>query len=199
MDRALGVAGADTHKDSITFAIIDSTGADVALRSFEVTSEGVVEIITWLHDADVKVQRVGIEGSAGWGLPVSKALVAAGFDVREVNPARTSDRRRRRRRQKTDSEDALAVAREVLADAGLPPAAAAQPVSAAHAEISVVAERRRTLIRRRQRLLNEAVDRLRPSCPSCRSTCVPSSAAALSAPAYAGWRLSTPRASSWSG
>lgn len=48
------------------------------------------------------------------------------------------------------------MAREVLADAGLPPATAAQPVSAAHTEISVVAERRRTLIRRRQRLLNEA-------------------------------------------
>jgi len=156
MDQAWGVAGADTHKDSITFAIIDSTGADVSLRSFEVTSKGVVEIIEWLRGTKVTVARVGIEGSAGWGLPVSKALVAAGFDVREVNPARTSDRRRRRRRQKTDSEDALAIAREVLADPGLPPAAAAQPVSAAHREISVVAERRRTLIRRRQRLLNEA-------------------------------------------
>jgi transposase len=156
MDQAWGVAGADTHKDSITFAIIDSTGADVALRSFEVTSNGVVDIIEWLRSSKVTVARVGIEGSAGWGLPMSKALVAAGFDVREVNPARTSDRRRRRRRQKTDNEDALAIAREVLADAGLPPAAAAQPLSVAHTEISVVAERRRTLIRRRQRLLNEA-------------------------------------------
>lgn len=156
MEQAWGVAGADTHKDSITFAIIDSTGADVALRSFEVTTVGVAEVISWLHSSTVKVTRVGIEGSAGWGLPVSKALVAAGFDVREVNPARTSDRRRRRRRQKTDSEDALAVAREVLADAGLPPAAAARPASAAHTEIALVAERRRTLIRRRQRLLNEA-------------------------------------------
>ena len=88
MDQAWGVVGADTHKDSITFAMIDSTGADVALRSFQVTSEGVAEIIAWLRHSNVKVTRVGIEGSAGWGLPVSKALVAAGFDVREVNPAR---------------------------------------------------------------------------------------------------------------
>ncbi len=156
MDKGWGVAGADTHKDSITFAVIDSTGAEVGLQSFDVTSEGVAEIIAWLHGLAIDVARVGIEGSAGWGLPVSKALVAVGFDVREVNPARTSDRRRRRRRQKTDREDALAVAREVFADGGLPPAAAARPVSAAHTEIAVVAERRRTLIRRRQRLLNEA-------------------------------------------
>ena len=71
-------------------------------------------------------------------------------------PARTSDRRRRRRRPKTDREDALAIAREVLADEGLPPAAAARPISAAHTEIAIVCQRRRTLIRRRQRLLNEA-------------------------------------------
>lgn len=156
MDRGWGVAGADTHKDSITFAVVDATGADVEVASFDVTTEGVLEIVRWLRGLGVEITRVGIEGSAGWGLPVSKALVAAGFDVREVNPSRTSDRRRRRRRQKTDREDAIAVAREVLADTTLPPAAAAQPVSDAHTEVAVVAERRRTLIRRRQRLLNEA-------------------------------------------
>ena len=156
MDGSWGVAGADTHKHSITLAVIDSTGGDVGVSSFEVTTEGVAEIIRWLRGLRVDVRRVGIEGSAGWGLPVSKALVAAGFDVREVNPSRTSDRRRRRRRQKTDREDALAVAREVLADPSLPPAAAARPVSEAHTEIAVITERRRSLIRRRQRLLNEA-------------------------------------------
>lgn len=156
MDRSWGVAGADTHKHSITFAVLDSTGGDVGVSSFAVTTEGVAEIIGWLRGLHVDVRRVGIEGSGGWGLPVSKALVAAGFDVREVNPSRTSDRRRRRRRQKTDREDALAVAREVLADPSLPPAAAAQPVSEAHTEITVITERRRSLIRRRQRLLNEA-------------------------------------------
>ncbi len=122
MDRGWGVAGADTHKESITFAVVDATGADVDVASFDVTTEGVGEIIRWLRGLSVEIARVGIEGSAGWGLPVSKALVVAGFDVREVNPSRTSDRRRRRRRQKTDREDAMAVAREVLADPSLPPA-----------------------------------------------------------------------------
>jgi hypothetical protein len=58
--------------------------------------------------------------------------------------------------KKTDREDALAIAREVLADNRLPPAVSATPVSAAHAGIAVVCERRRSLVRRRQRALNEA-------------------------------------------
>ncbi len=44
----------------------------------------------------------------------------------------------------------------MLAEEGLPPAISASPTSPAHAEIAVVCERRRSLIRRRQRVLNEA-------------------------------------------
>src|SRR5438128_1222703 len=80
----------------------------------------------------------------------------AGYEIREVPPARTSERRRRRRRPKTDRDDALAIAREVLADDRLPPAVVTLSRSVAHAELAVVAERRGSLIRRRQRLLNEA-------------------------------------------
>lgn len=156
MENRWGVAGADAHKHSITVAVLDRTGGEVDVATFAVTSDGVADLLTWLRSRPVEVARIGIEGSAGWGLPVAEFLVEAGLDVREVNPARTSDRRRRRRRPKTDREDALAIAREVLADEALPPAAAAMPVSDAHAEITAVCERRRSLMRRRQRLLNEA-------------------------------------------
>jgi transposase len=156
MNNRWGVAGADAHKHSITIAVLDSTGGVVDEATFDITSEGVVELMDWLQGLPVEIARVGIEGSAGWGLPVAEFLVRAGVDVREVNPARTSDRRRRRRRPKTDREDARAIAREVLADEALPPAVAAMPISDAHVEITVVCERRRSLVRRRQRLLNEA-------------------------------------------
>jgi transposase len=156
MDNPWGVAGADAHKNSITIAVLDSTGGKVDEATFDITADGMLELLDWLQSLPIEVTRVGIEGSAGWGLPVAEFLVRAGVDVREVNPARTSDRRRRRRRPKTDREDALAIAREVLADEALPPAAAAMPVSDAHVEITAVCERRRSLIRRRQRLLNEA-------------------------------------------
>lgn len=156
MDQRWAVAGGDAHKHTITFAVLDSTGGEVDVATFSVDPAGMVELLGWLDQLDVVVTRIGIEGSASWGRPATEFLTQAGFDVREVNPARTSDRRRRRRRPKTDREDALAVAREVLADDKLPPALSASPVSEAHAEISVVCERRRSLIRRRQRALNEA-------------------------------------------
>lgn len=156
MHQRTAVVGADAHKHTITFAVLDSTGGEVDVTTFGVDPEGMVELLGWLDGLDVVVSRIGIEGSASWGRPVTEFLTQAGFDVREVNPARTSDRRRRRRRPKTDREDALAVAREVLADETLPPAVSASPVSEAHAEIGVVCERRRSLIRRRQRALNEA-------------------------------------------
>jgi transposase len=156
MDQRRAVAGGDAHKHTITFAVLDSTGAEVAVETFSMDSTGMVELTDWLDGLNLTVMRIGIEGSASWGRPVTEFLVGAGYDVREVNPARTSDRRRRRRRPKTDREDALAVAREVLADPSLPPAVSGSPVSDAHAEIDLVCERRRSLIRRRQRVINEA-------------------------------------------
>ncbi len=156
MDQKWGVAGADAHKHTITFAVLDSIGAEVDVATFPVEPQGMVELLRWLEGLNVAVKRVGIEGSASWGRPVTDFLVRAGLDVREVNPSRTSDRRSRRRRAKTDREDALAVAREVLADDRLPPAVSVSPITDAHAEIALVCERRRSLIRRRQRALNEA-------------------------------------------
>lgn len=149
------VVGGDAHKHTITLAALSDSGLEADVAAFEVTPAGMVDLAGWLGSLG-PVERIGIEGSASWGLPVSTFLIKAGFDVREVNAARTSDRRRRRRKPKTDREDALAIAREVLADPNLPPVPAAAPLSEVHAELAVVCERRRSLVRRRQRLLNEA-------------------------------------------
>lgn len=156
MDQRWAAAGGDAHKHTITMAVLDSTGAELDVATFGIDPDGMVELLGWLERCQAPIARIGIEGSASWGRPVTEFLTRAGFDVREVNPARTSDRRRRRRRPKTDREDALAVAREVLADDTVPPAQSGSPLSEAHAEIAVVCERRRSLIRRRQRALNEA-------------------------------------------
>lgn len=156
MEQRWAVAGGDAHKHTITMAVLDSTGAELDVATFGIDPDGMVELLGWLDGSQAPIARIGIEGSASWGRPVTEFLTQAGFDVREVNPARTSDRRRRRRRPKTDREDALAVAREVLADDALPPAISGSPLSPAHAEMAVVCERRRSLIRRRQRALNEA-------------------------------------------
>ena len=156
MDDHWAVAGGDAHKHSVTFAVLDRAGCELDVRSFDIDLDGLASLLAWLTSLSVPVTRVGIEGSNGWGRHVAAALVTAGFDVREVPAVRTAERRRQRRRSKTDHEDALAVAREVLAEQGLPPAAAALPPCEPREELAVVCQRRRSLIRRRQRLLNEA-------------------------------------------
>ncbi|MBC9730784.1 transposase, partial [Streptomyces sp. TRM68367] len=90
--------------------------------SFAVTPDGITELLGFLGDSELMIDRIGIEGSSGLGQPLTLALTTAGYDVREVQPNRTAERRRRRRRAKSDIEDAEAIAREPLADPHLPPA-----------------------------------------------------------------------------
>jgi transposase len=150
------VVGCDSHKRTLTLAAVDGSGAELDVSSFGNDPEGFRKILAWLESLEGGVARIGIEGSANWGRHLAAFLGGAGYDVREVPPTRTSDRRHRRRRPKTDREDALAAARETLGDARLPQAKPALSVSQAQAELAVVVEHRRSLIRRRQRLLNEA-------------------------------------------
>src|SRR2546421_5335539 len=104
MDQRWAVAGGDAHKHTITLAVLDSTGGEVDVATFAIEPHGMVELLGWIEHLDLELTRIGIEGSASWGRPVTEFLIGAGLDVREVNPARTSDRRRRRRRPKTDRE-----------------------------------------------------------------------------------------------
>jgi transposase len=83
------------------------------------------------------------------------ALTRAGHDVREVNARRTAEGRRRRRRAKTDREDALAIARETVAEPELPRALPAITDEAGQ-RLAALVQRRKFLVRRRQRLLAEA-------------------------------------------
>jgi transposase len=156
MTQGWGVVGCDSHKATVTLAAVDGSGTDIGVASFMNDFDGFTKVLAWMRGLDIDIIRVGIEGSASWGQHLAAYLGTAGYDVREVPPTRTTDRRHRRRRPKTDREDALAVARETLADPGLPPAKPTLDVSDAQAELSVVCDRRRSLIRRRQRLLNEA-------------------------------------------
>lgn len=148
------VAGCDPHKRTMTVAIVDVTGATIDARSFPNTPAGLAGVVSWLAGLGAVVERVGVEGSAGWGRHLTMALTRAGHDVREVNARRTAEGRRRRRRAKTDREDALAIARETVADAGLPRALPAITDDAGQL-LDTLVQRRKFLVRRRQRLLAE--------------------------------------------
>lgn len=111
-----GVGGCDPHKHTVTVAVIDDTGVAVGTATFDNHPAGLASLLTWLERLGVVISRIGVEGSGSWGLHVAAALAAVGHDVREVPALRTAEGRARRRRPKTDREDAVAIAREVLAD-----------------------------------------------------------------------------------
>jgi hypothetical protein len=56
--------------------------------SFATSSEGLAEVLALLDSFAFKIGRIGVEGSAGLGRHVTQALVAAGYDVREVQANR---------------------------------------------------------------------------------------------------------------
>lgn len=154
---AHAVAGIDPHKRSGTVAVVSATGTLLACESFEISTDGLAELITTLTDTGAGIDRIGVEGSSALGRPVVLALTAAGYDVREVQASRTNDRRRRRHRAKTDITDARAIAAETLTDPGLPPAGkhATEPPAAWEA-LHTIRTWRESLVLQRVRHLTEA-------------------------------------------
>jgi transposase len=117
---------------------------------------GITELLGFLSDSELVIDRIGIEGTSSLGLPLTLALSAAGYDVWEVQPNRTAERRRRRRRAKTDIEDAEAVARETLSDLHLPPAGKHFAPNAVWDELTAIHGWRSSLVLQRVRQLTEA-------------------------------------------
>lgn len=156
ISRTHAVAGIDPHKHSATVAVVDALGALVARLSFEVTETGVGELLALLADSGLAIDRIGVEGSGGLGRPITLALAAAGYDVREVQANRTAERRKRRRRAKTDHEDAEAIARETLSDPALPPAGKHSVPPSSWDALVALHSWRESLVLQRVRLLTEA-------------------------------------------
>jgi transposase len=152
------VAGIDPHQDSFTVGIVDAVGVEITRSSFDNGAAGYVAAIELLrlHGVD----RVGVEGSAGWGAHVAIALVAANFDAREVPPQRTAQQRRSRRHDKTDNVDALATARAVLAEPTLGPVQALEVYDPLVAKIEAVLEHRRMLVSLRTLAIHHVADQL---------------------------------------
>ena len=156
MDQTHGVAGIDPHKNTATVAVIDSCGGRRGCRSFAIDEAGIDELLSFLVDSELIIDRVGIEGSAFLGRPLVLALAAAGYDTREVQANRMAERRSRRRRAKTDNEDAEAIARETLAHADLPPAGKRSTPDTDWEALGAVRNWRESLVLQRVRLLTEA-------------------------------------------
>lgn len=149
------IAGVDAHKRSITMAVVDAFGIEIDVASFDNSSDGLGQALSWLT-AVGPVDRIGVEGSAGHGRHLAERLVRAGQDVREVPPRRTAERRRSRRRPKTDREDAVAIARATAGEPGLGPVKPGAGLGPAHEELVAVRDHRLMLVERRKTMLNHA-------------------------------------------
>lgn len=152
------VAGIDPHQDNFTVGIVDHHGVALTYAAFSNSGAGFAEAIDLLNSHGV--QRVGIEGSAGWGAHVAIAVAAAGFDAREVPPQRSAAQRRARRTDKTDAVDGIATARALLAEPSLGPVQALDIYDPLVAKIEAVLEHRRALVEARTLVLHYAQDQL---------------------------------------
>ena len=105
------IVGVDTHKHMHVAVAIDSRGIRLGAHSFGADSEGYRALLTWA-EAYGGIEAVGIDGTGGYGVGLSRTVHRAGHRVVEVNRV---DRRLRRAAGKSDTIDAEAAARAVLA------------------------------------------------------------------------------------
>ena len=152
------VAGIDPHQDNFTVGIVDQHGVAVTNQAFDNSAAGFVEATDLLTTHGV--QQVGVEGSAKWGAQLAIALVAAGFDTREVPPQRTASQRRSRRLDKTDAVDAIAAARALQAEPTLGPVQTLEVFDPLVAKIEAVLEHRRALVETRTLMLHYVADQI---------------------------------------
>jgi transposase len=110
------VGGVDPHADTIHVAVLTAIGRPIGDAGFPTTAEGYQAAVAFLTGAGA-VLRVGVEGAAGYGAGITRALTAAHLVVVEVErPTRSA----RRRAGKSDRLDAYHAAQAVLAGRSSP-------------------------------------------------------------------------------
>ncbi|MGH3117590.1 MAG: IS110 family transposase [Gaiellales bacterium] len=112
MEVAIGI---DTHKGSLAAAAVDGLGRVLGVLEFTNDPTGHRSLVRWVRE-QAEPRRIGIEGSLSYGAAVTRTLLEGAEDVREVAPSLTHLERRRRAKGKSDSVDAVAIARVVAAD-----------------------------------------------------------------------------------
>jgi len=157
--RAGNAVGIDPHKRTLTAIVVDARGGIVAGEHFKVSGDGHRALEAWARSFG-PVIRWGVENAAGWGRHPAIYLAGRGHDVRDVCPNRTPRQDRGRQRGKSDTLDGERIARETLAHPLLPRAfknASGQAAPDERRELLCLwHNQRRSLLKSRQHLLNEA-------------------------------------------
>jgi len=117
----MSAIGIDTHKATLAACAVDERGAILAEACFGNDPAGHRALAAWCS-ALAPGARIGVEGSASYGAPLARHLLAAGLSAWEVPPHLSRrERIHTRRAGKSDPGDALAIARVTLREARLPP------------------------------------------------------------------------------
>lgn len=113
------VIGIDPHSRVHVAAAVDEHGRCIDRCEVGASVEQLARLLDWIGRFDVT--KVAVEGSKGYGLPLARLLVAAGYVVVDVSSNLTAgERKRSRRRGKDDDGDAVAIARVALREPDLP-------------------------------------------------------------------------------
>ena len=112
------VLGVDTHLDMHVTVALNGLGRRLGELAVPTTERGYEKLLSWAEGFG-PVGCAGVEGTSSYGAGLARHLRSAGIAVREVERPK---RRHLRRRGKSDSRDAEAAARAVLAGdtAGVP-------------------------------------------------------------------------------
>lgn len=105
------IVGVDTHKHVHAAVALNGLGARLGATTIPVSSKGYRDLETWAR-AFGPVRAFGIEGTGSYGAGLTRALVAQGHAVVEVN---RPNRQLRHQHGKSDPLDAESAARAVLA------------------------------------------------------------------------------------
>ena len=105
------MVGVDTHKHVHVAVALDELGARLDELTISADSGGYAELATWAQRLG-RPRVFGIEGTGSYGVGLASFLRRCGHTIVEVN---RGDRRGRRANGKSDTLDAEAAARAVLA------------------------------------------------------------------------------------
>lgn len=149
MEVAIGV---DPAKGSLAVAAVDPLGRVLDAREFSNDPTGHQGLLGWIRERGPN-RVIGIECALSYGASLSRVLLGAGEDVREVPTTLTArERRRRHARGKSDLVDSVAIARIV---------ASGEVLSSAHrvevlTDLRALVDYRDQLVRARTQVANRA-------------------------------------------
>ncbi len=146
--------GVDTHKRTHVLVAVGEQGQSLGTRTVANTPEGWAAALQWAREQQQQPIRWGVENTGSLGKGFAQFLLAQGeVEVREVVPHRTAQYRRRGRTQdKTDTADALAMARLLGAEGATLPLVQADDAST---ELRLLSDHRDNLVVDRTRLINQ--------------------------------------------